>query len=124
MAERIEKSLLELDFASLTRRTFTPSPAAWEDHVLYFLLVDRFSDDGITDEWGRRRLVQRKSVESIDRLALLHQEVLADVVAIARRGTFGTGRVASPSMIVEWFASCYVKEVGVFGNQFARFDLR
>jgi glycosidase len=44
MAETIEKSLLELDFASLTRRTFTPSPAAWEDQVLYFLLLDRFSD--------------------------------------------------------------------------------
>jgi glycosidase len=44
MAETIEKSLLELDFASLRRRTFTPSPAAWEDQVLYFLLVDRFSD--------------------------------------------------------------------------------
>lgn len=23
---------------------FTPSPAAWEDQVLYFLLLDRFSD--------------------------------------------------------------------------------
>jgi hypothetical protein len=44
MAEQIEKSLLELDFASLTRRTYTPSPAAWEDQVLYFLLLDRFSD--------------------------------------------------------------------------------
>src|ERR1043166_8553460 len=44
MTEAVEKSLLDLDFASLTRRTFTPSPAAWEDHVLYFLLVDRFSD--------------------------------------------------------------------------------
>jgi glycosidase len=44
MSETIEKSLLELDFASLTRRTFTPSPAAWEDQVLYFLLLDRFSD--------------------------------------------------------------------------------
>jgi glycosidase len=42
--ERIEKSLLELDFAALRRRTFTPSPAAWEDQVLYFLLLDRFSD--------------------------------------------------------------------------------
>ena len=40
----IEKSLLELDFASLTRRTITPSPAAWEDQALYFLLLDRFSD--------------------------------------------------------------------------------
>ena len=44
MAEKIEKSVLELDFTSLTRRTFTPSPAAWEDQVLYFLLLDRFSD--------------------------------------------------------------------------------
>ncbi|MFZ1933750.1 MAG: alpha-amylase family glycosyl hydrolase [Thermoguttaceae bacterium] len=52
-AEKIEKNLLELDFASLTRRTFTPSPAAWEDQVLYFLLLDRFSDgqekDGYRD---------------------------------------------------------------------------
>src|SRR6516162_5028729 len=44
MTEQIEKSLQELDFAGLTRRTFTPSPAAWEDQVLYFLLLDRFSD--------------------------------------------------------------------------------
>jgi hypothetical protein len=44
MTEKIEKSLLELDFAKLTQRTFTPSPAAWEDQVLYFLLLDRFSD--------------------------------------------------------------------------------
>jgi hypothetical protein len=29
MAETVEKSLLDLDFASLTRRTFTPSPAGW-----------------------------------------------------------------------------------------------
>ena len=53
MTEKIEKSLLEIDFASLTRRTFTPSPAAWEDQVLYFLLLDRFSDgqekDGYRD---------------------------------------------------------------------------
>jgi glycosidase len=44
MAENIEKSLLDVDFASLIRREFTPSPAAWEDQVLYFLLLDRFSD--------------------------------------------------------------------------------
>src|SRR5271168_3321496 len=53
MAETIEKSLLDLDFASLTRRKFTPSPAAWEDQALYFLLLDRFSDgkekDGYRD---------------------------------------------------------------------------
>jgi len=57
MAEKIEKSLLELDFASLMRRTFTPSPAAWEDQVLYFLLLDRFSDgrekDGYRDNEDR-----------------------------------------------------------------------
>jgi glycosidase len=57
MAETIEKSLLELDFAALTRRTFTPSPAAWEDQVLYFLLLDRFSDgrerDGYRDNEDR-----------------------------------------------------------------------
>jgi glycosidase len=44
MAENIERSLLELDFASLMQRKFTPSPAAWEDQVLYFLMLDRFSD--------------------------------------------------------------------------------
>jgi glycosidase len=57
VADVIEKSLLELDFASLTRRTFTPSPAAWEDQVLYFLLLDRFSDgqekDGYRDNQDR-----------------------------------------------------------------------
>jgi hypothetical protein len=57
MAEKIEKSLLELDFASLTRRAFTPSPAAWEDQILYFLLLDRFSDGkengGYQDNEGR-----------------------------------------------------------------------
>jgi glycosidase len=40
-----EKRLGELDLRSLTNRRFFPSPAAWEDQVLYFLLVDRFSDD-------------------------------------------------------------------------------
>jgi len=57
MAETIEKSPLELDFASLRGRTFTPSPAAWEDQVLYFLLLDRFSDGqekgGYRDGEGR-----------------------------------------------------------------------
>jgi len=56
MTETIEKSLLDVDFASLTRRTFSPSPAAWEDQVLYFLLLDRFSDgneQGYRDANGR-----------------------------------------------------------------------
>ncbi len=44
MSEQIEKSLLHIDFATLTARKYTASPAAWEDQVVYFLLVDRFSD--------------------------------------------------------------------------------
>src|SRR2546422_8424654 len=39
-----EKSLLEVDLARLGDRQFFPSPAAWEDQVLYFLMLDRFSD--------------------------------------------------------------------------------
>ena len=38
------KSLRELDIKSLTRRAYTSSPAAWEDQVFYFLMLDRFSD--------------------------------------------------------------------------------
>ena len=44
MSRNIERSLQEIDFAALTRGPFTPSPAAWEDLVLYFLMLDRFSD--------------------------------------------------------------------------------
>src|SRR5690349_8637542 len=44
MSRTVEKSLLDIDFASLRRQSFTPSPAAWEDQVLYFLMLDRFSD--------------------------------------------------------------------------------
>ncbi|HEX9822336.1 MAG TPA: alpha-amylase family glycosyl hydrolase, partial [Methylomirabilota bacterium] len=43
-----EKRLADLDLRTLTNRRFFPSPAAWEDQVLYFLLVDRFSDGGET----------------------------------------------------------------------------
>jgi glycosidase len=39
------RRLADLHLIDLIRgTTFTPSPAAWEDEVLYFLLVDRFSD--------------------------------------------------------------------------------
>lgn len=41
--------LRDLNLANLTSRKFFPSPAHWEDQVLYFLLVDRFSDDSETD---------------------------------------------------------------------------
>jgi glycosidase len=39
------RSLADLQLDSLIQgKTFTPSPTSWEDQVLYFLLVDRFSD--------------------------------------------------------------------------------
>ena len=40
----IEKSLKEIDLATLSDRKIFPSPAAWEDQVLYFLMLDRFSN--------------------------------------------------------------------------------
>jgi len=38
------KSLQEINLPALTRTDYFPSPNAWEDQVLYFLLLDRFSD--------------------------------------------------------------------------------
>jgi glycosidase len=41
----VEHSVAELDFGRPAQeRRFHPSPAAWEDQVLYFLMLDRFSD--------------------------------------------------------------------------------
>jgi glycosidase len=40
----VEKSLQDVDLRLLKKHSFTPSPAAWEDQVLYFLMLDRFSD--------------------------------------------------------------------------------
>lgn len=41
----VEKSLSHLNLDTLSaNRSYFPSPAAWEDEVLYFLFVDRFSD--------------------------------------------------------------------------------
>ncbi|MEG3842989.1 alpha-amylase family glycosyl hydrolase [Microcoleus sp. herbarium14] len=51
-----EKTLAELDFTSLRSRKFFPSPVAWEDQVLYFLMLDRFSDgkeNGYKDARGK-----------------------------------------------------------------------
>ena len=55
--QRIERSLNDIDWSAIdTGRTYFPSPAAWEDEVLYFLFVDRFSDgreyDGFADAAG------------------------------------------------------------------------
>ena len=38
------RSLAEIDFATLTGRQYTPSPDCWADQILYFLMLDRFSD--------------------------------------------------------------------------------
>ncbi|MDF0555234.1 alpha-amylase family glycosyl hydrolase [Kamptonema sp. UHCC 0994] len=52
----VEKTLAELDLASLrANRQFFPSPIAWEDQILYFLMLDRFSDgkeNGYKDNQG------------------------------------------------------------------------
>lgn len=45
----MESRLSDIDFESLTNRTFHPSPTHWEDEVLYFLMLDRFSDDNETN---------------------------------------------------------------------------
>ncbi len=40
-----DKRIKDIDFQALTTsRTYHPSPNAWEDQVLYFMMVDRFSD--------------------------------------------------------------------------------
>ena len=38
------RSIADIDFAALTKRKYTPSPDCWSDQVLYFLMLDRFSD--------------------------------------------------------------------------------
>ncbi len=63
MSPGVEKSLLEIDFASLTRKPYTPSPAAWEDQVLYFLMLDRFSDG---NERGGYADASRQPIEKGD----------------------------------------------------------
>ncbi len=45
----IETHLADLDFSPFYQQSFYPSPAAWEDQVFYFLMLDRFSDGQETD---------------------------------------------------------------------------
>ncbi len=42
--DQLERRLQDIDWAALRRPHYTPSPAAWEDQVLYFLMLDRYSD--------------------------------------------------------------------------------
>ncbi len=39
------RSIQEIPFEDLLDKPFFPSPHAWEDEVLYFLMLDRFSDN-------------------------------------------------------------------------------
>ena len=47
-----EQSVADIDLRALTARHYFPSPVAWEDEVLYFLMLDRFSDGRETDYLG------------------------------------------------------------------------
>ena len=42
--EQLERSLTDINWVALRRPEYWPSPAAWEDQLLYFLMLDRFSD--------------------------------------------------------------------------------
>lgn len=51
----VERSLNEINLKELAKRKVYKSPVAWEDLVLYFLMLDRFSDgkeDGYKDVYG------------------------------------------------------------------------
>ena len=53
------KSISEINLAELTKRKYTPSPDQWSDQILYFMMLDRFSDG---KEQGGYRDVQDKPV--------------------------------------------------------------
>lgn len=49
------RSISDLDWVEVSASPMSSSPSAWEDEVLYFLLVERFSDghgDGCRDVAG------------------------------------------------------------------------
>ena len=66
----------ELDMDALRRREFFPSPAAWEDEVLYFLLLDRFSDGDESDAASGAEVARNSAVA--------HRR--SDAAALARGG--------------------------------------
>lgn len=47
--DQLERRLADIDWAALRRPAYTASPVAWEDQVLYFLMLDRFSDGNEQD---------------------------------------------------------------------------
>lgn len=42
--DQLERSLGDIDWTAYRQPAYTPSPIAWEDQVLYFLMLDRYSD--------------------------------------------------------------------------------
>ena len=53
------KSVSEIDRVRLTQRNYTPSPTNWADQILYFMMLDRFSNG---EENGGYADVQNKPV--------------------------------------------------------------
>jgi len=43
--DKLERHLKEIEWNKILLPEYTPSPSAWEDQVLYFLMLDRFSDN-------------------------------------------------------------------------------
>lgn len=69
--DKLEQSLAEIDWKAYLNQPYTPSPAAWEDQVLYFLMLDRFSDgnekgyrdnNGVTVTAGKTPLFQPSDI--------------------------------------------------------------
>ncbi len=42
--DKLEQSIADIDWQTYQQRDYTASPVAWEDQVLYFLFLDRFSN--------------------------------------------------------------------------------
>lgn len=73
-------SIADIDWPALLDRQFTPSPASWSEQVLYFLLVDRFSDgreDGYVDQAGLRVAGTTPPYRPEDEGSALHDEASA-----------------------------------------------
>jgi glycosidase len=73
------QGVADLDLEQLCQRSFHPSPVAWEDEVLYFLMLDRFSDgreDRFFDNFGN--LVQGGTTPLFDPAVDAHNAPLDD----------------------------------------------
>src|SRR6266404_4313310 len=84
----VEKSLEEIHLKNLVQnRSYYPSPFSWEDEVLYFLLVDRFSD---CREFNGFRDNDNNLINPVDRTTDLFS--LQDAGNIDRTAWFNNGK--------------------------------